>query len=187
MLTFVAAVLVAASVAPASLLHPIQVTTEYDHSAPLGNRSYSWGRVTMQVPLYQSVVQAAIDKDLAARGWQLAPSGGSATLFANGDIRNMQQLESFYSGLDGDGGWGEGWGLHGWGAGWTPYYGVETANAMSTAEGHLVVDIFDSGSHRLLFRGVTGDDLSNTEKKNTEELDKGLKKMFSKFPPKGNR
>ncbi len=167
----------------ASLLHPVQITTEYDHSAHLAGRTYSWGRVTMQVPGYQDVVKAAVDKNLRARGWQLVPTGGSATIFATGDISSEPQMTAFYSGPGA--GWGQGWGAQGWGPGWKPGYGEPTWNALSRAGNNLVIDIWDTSSRQLLFRGVMDDDLSGVEKKNTKGLEQSLKKMFKKFPPKG--
>ena len=98
-----------------------------------------------------------------------------------GDVRGQDQLEDFYKG---NGGWGQPWSAQGWGAGWKPQYGEATFNALNVPENNLVVDMFDSGNHRLLFRGVLEDDLSGTEKKTTKLLNKNFKRMFKKFPPK---
>ncbi len=178
----VSAAVLACPAAQASLLHPVPIETEYDHSTHLAGRTYSWGSVTMQVTAYQDGVKAMIDKNLKARGWQLVPSGGSATIFATGDISSEAQMQAFYNGPGA--GWGQGWGAQGWGAGWKPGYGEPTWNALSRAGNNLIVDIFDSSSHQLLFRGVMEDDLSGVEKKDTKVLQKSLKKMFKKFPPK---
>ncbi len=160
-----------------------KVTTEYDHSAPLARRTYSWGGVRMEMPQYAPTVRAAVDKDLQKRGWQLAVTGGSATVFAAGGIRGIGELEA--DSAKQNGGWAaDQWGLQGLGPGWKPTYGEATINALGTAESHLVVDIFDTGSRRLLFRGVGPDRLSNTEKKNNKGLEESVKLMFKKFPPK---
>ncbi len=160
-----------------------KVTTEDDRSAPLVRQTYSWGRVHMETPLYEPTVRAAVDKDLQARGWQLVPSGGSVAVYATGDIRSEAQLESIY-GKQGPA-WAAGqWGAHGLGPGWKPFYGEATNVALSTAESHLVVDFFDAQNHRLLFRGVAPDRLSGSRKQNTQGLEKALKLMFKKFPPK---
>jgi hypothetical protein len=158
------------------------VFTEYDHAAPLAGRTYSWGDLRLEVPLYTPVVRAAIDKDLAARGWQLVASGGSVTIFGTGNVRSETQLEDFYKSTGA--GWAQGWGLNGWGPGWKPFYGEDTSSGMCSAASHLVIDMFDTGSHRLLFRGVMTSDFSRTQKKNTKNFDTSLKKMFKKFPPK---
>ncbi len=164
-------------------LHPSTVTVESDRSAALARRSYSWGDVHLAVAQYDGTVRAAVDKILAAKGWQLVPSGGSATLFAVGDVRGEAQLVESYSKQGG--GWGAGqWGWQGLGAGWKPQFGEATVNALATAESHLVVDVFDTASHKLLFRGVMVEDVSGTEKANIKGLQKKLKAMWKKLPRK---
>ncbi len=160
-----------------------KVTTEYDHSAPLAGRTYSWGGLHMDVPEYEPAVHAATDKYLQARGWQLAPSGGSATIFVMGNVRGEPQLEKSY--IEQGQGWGAGqWSPQGLGRGWAPTYGQATITALSTPESHLVFDIFDTSSHKLLFRGITVEDLSGTEKSNTKRIAQSIKLIFKKFPPR---
>ncbi len=159
-----------------------KVTTEYDRAAPLARRTYSWGGMHMEVPSYEPTVRAAMDRDLAKRGWLLAPSGGSLTLFAMGGIRSEAELESGYAKQNPA--WSPRWSAQGWGSGWKPFYGEATVAALGSAESHLVVDIFDTSTHQLLFRGIAPDHLSRSEKQNTKNLQKALKLMFKKFPPK---
>ena len=168
------------------ILPPPSVTIEYDHSVSLVRRSYSWGEVRMAVPQYAGTVRAAIDANLQKKGWQLLPSGGSTTIYAHGDIRGEAQLSTVYggSGADAAGNWGQVWTTQGLGPGWKPYYGEAVFNALNVPENNLVVDIFDSGSHRLLFRGVMQDELSAPEKQTTKVLTRTIKHMFNKFPPK---
>jgi hypothetical protein len=40
------------------------------------------------------------------RGWTLAPTGGSVTVFATDNIHDQQEIETMYDGLGG--GWGGG-------------------------------------------------------------------------------
>ena len=62
-------------------------------------------------------------------------------------------------------GWGGGWGWGGWGGfggGFGPGgFGDSTTRIENQRVAHLVLDIFDSTNHHLLFRGVTDRDLSN--------------------------
>ncbi len=168
------------------VLPPPAVTIEYDHSASLVRRSYSWGEIHMAVPQYAGAVRAAIDASLQKRGWQLVPSGGSTVVFAHGDIRGEAQLLAAYGGASPEaaGTWLQSWTVQGYGPGWKPYYGEAVLNALSVPENNLVVDIFDTSDHRLLFRGVMQDELSAPEKQTTKTLTKTIKRMFSKFPPK---
>jgi hypothetical protein len=62
--------------------------------------------------------------------------------------------------------------------------------AMTTIEtvpvGTLVLDIYDSGSHHLVWRGMAHDTLSDKPEKNAQKLDKAVDKMFRKFPPRAS-
>jgi hypothetical protein len=49
--------------------------------------------------------------------------------------------------------------------------------------GTLVVDLFDTKTKQLLWRGTSSDTLSNNSDKNIKNLDKGVEKMFKNFPP----
>lgn len=168
--------------AHASLWRPLHVAVGYDASAQWSSyHTYSWGKVTMAVPAYEAPVKAAIQKELGARGWQWVPSGGSATVFILGNIQGQQQLDDLYQAYGK--GWDPPWGLHGLGTGWAKDdYGELTHIAMSNPGNNLVVDMFDSNSHLLLVRGVAGDDLANTEKKNVKNLQKILHKMLHPLP-----
>jgi len=47
----------------------------------------------------------------------------------------------------------------------------------------LVVDLFDTKTKQLIWRGSSSDTLSNNSDKNIKNLDKGAEKMFKHFPP----
>jgi phosphomevalonate kinase len=49
---------------------------------------------------------------------------------------------------------------------------------------NLVIDLFDSGTKALLWRGLAAQDLSTNANKNTKDLDIDISKMFKSFPPK---
>jgi hypothetical protein len=53
--------------------------------------------------------------------------------------------------------------------------------------GTLVVDLFDTKTKTLLWRGISSDTLSNNSDKNIKNLDKGVEKMFKKFPPESQK
>jgi uncharacterized protein DUF4136 len=172
-LSFTAALLLSGSFALAN-----NVRTDYDHDAKFSSyHTYSWGTVKTSNPLNEDRVKAAVDKDLQARGWQLVATGGSATVFATGNVKNEQEAETMYDGMGGGwGGFGGGFGMDG--------FGEADTTVENQRVGHLVVDIFDASSHHLLFRGVADDDLSNKASKNTKNLDKDISDMLKKFPPK---
>jgi len=49
--------------------------------------------------------------------------------------------------------------------------------------GTLVIDLFDTKTKQLIWRGTASDTLSNNSNKNIENLNKGVEKLFKKFPP----
>ncbi len=164
------------------------VRTDYDHQVNFSNyHTYSWGQVKTDDPLAQSRVKAEIDKDLQAKGWQLVPSGGQTMVFVTDNIKTEKELETNYDSFGG--GWGGGWGyrgFRGFGGGFGPGgFGTSTTQQVDQQVGHLVVDIFESSNHNLLFRGIADNDLGNNADKNTKNVDKNIDKIFKKFPGQG--
>jgi len=47
----------------------------------------------------------------------------------------------------------------------------------------LVVEMFDTRTAKLIWRGSSSDTLSDKPDKNIKNLDKGVQKMFKNFPP----
>jgi Domain of unknown function (DUF4136) len=54
---------------------------------------------------------------------------------------------------------------------------------MSQKIGTLVVDIFDSQTQKLIWRGKQSDALSGNPDKNEKKLTKDIAGMFKHFPP----
>lgn len=160
------------------------VKTDYNHQANFSNyHTYSWGTVQMADPLMADRVKHAIDNALQQKGWQEVPSGGQVTIMVKGQIHNEQEAETFYDGLGG--GWGHGWGWRGWGWGGGGF-GESTTTVTNVPEGHLVVDMFDTQTKELVWRGISSAELSNDPDKNSKKLYADVNKMFKKFPPKTN-
>lgn len=161
------------------------IRTDYDHNANFSNyKTYSWATVKTSNPLDEDRVKGAVDRDLQANGWQRLPSGGVATLFATGNIKNEPEAETMYDGLGG--GWGGGWGWGGWGGfggGFGPGgFGEATTTTENQRVEHLVIDIFNASNHHLLFRGVADNDLSNNAGKNIKNLTKDINDILKKLP-----
>ena len=49
--------------------------------------------------------------------------------------------------------------------------------------GTLVLDMYDSRTRDLVWRGWASDTLSNKPEKNQDKLSKSINKMFDHFPP----
>jgi hypothetical protein len=131
---------------------------------------------------YDLPVRTAITKELAKRGWQYVATGGNTTVFVWGDIQSQAQLDGDYDKY-GQGWVAPVWGLQGLGSGWAKdEYGQLTHIALMKPGNNLVVDIFDTASHRLLVRAVGEDDLESTQKNNAKRLEKTIHKMLNQVP-----
>jgi hypothetical protein len=113
-------------------------------------------------------VKSAIDEQLTANGWTHVPEGGAAMVMAIQATRAKPTLETFY---DGFGGW------H-----WRGL-GTSITTIEHYKEGTLIVDIFDTDTERLLWRGVAEHSLSDNSDKNIKVMNKAVQKLFQHFPP----
>ncbi len=63
--------------------------------------------------------------------------------------------------------------------------GDSTTDTVDVKVGKLVIDIFDSKSKSLLWRGSASEDLSDNSSKNSKNLAKDIDKLLKDFPPQG--
>ena len=114
-------------------------------------------------------IKSAVNGSLAAKGFTEVPSGGDISIVAMETTRDQQTLDTFYNNLGGGWRWGG--------------FGDATTTTENYKVGTLVIDLFDTNTKNLLWRGSASDTLSNKSEKNIDNLDKGVEKMFKKFPP----
>ena len=140
-----------------------QVKTDFDRSADFSQyKTYSWEKVHTQNPLWVDRIKAAVNSALAGKGGTEVESGGNVS------------YESF----------GGGWGWRGrFGGGFGDGFGDSTTTESTYKVGTLIVDLFDSNTKKLIWRGSASDTLSDKSYKNIKTLDKGVEKMFDHFPP----
>ena len=152
-----------------------QVKTDYDRGANFGQyKSYSWQQVKTKDALDVDRIKSAVNAALAAKGWTLVESGGDVAIIAIEMTRDQQTLNTFYDGFGG------GWGWRRFGGGG---FGEATTTTETYKVGTLVIDLFDTKTKQLIWRGASSDTLSNISDKNIKNLDKGVEKMFKNFPP----
>jgi hypothetical protein len=151
-----------------------KVTTDYDHDANFSKyRSFSWVMEPhTKNPLMKDRIVEAINQELRAKGLTLVENGGSLDIAAHAATKEEKTLQSFYDGFPG---WG-----------WNSRFGGTTTVTVDTYEvGTLVVDLFDSSTKQVVWRGVATDTISDDPDKNTKKLHEDVADMFKKFPPKG--
>ncbi len=147
-----------------------QVKTDYDRGANFTQyKTYSWANVKASDPLWVDRIKSSVESALAAKGLTQVESGGDMSITAMEITRNEQTLNTFYD--NGFGGWR-------WGG-----FGNATTTTETYKVGTLVVDLFDTQSKKLVWRGSSSDTLSNKSDKNIKNLNKGVDKMFKHFPP----
>jgi hypothetical protein len=152
-----------------------QVKTDYDRSANFGQyKTYSWEQVKTKDTLDVDRIKNAVNVALMAKGWTQVESGGDVSIVAMEITRNQETLNTFYDGFGG------GWGWRRFGGGG---FGEATTTTETYKVGTVVVDLFDTKTKQLIWRGATSDTLSNNSDKNIKNLDKGVEKMFKNFPP----
>jgi hypothetical protein len=156
-----------------------QVKTDYDRAANFTQyKTYSWQHVKTRDPLDVDRIKGAVNAALAAKGWTHVDSGGDASIVAVEMTRDQQTLNTFYDGLGG------GWGWRRFGGGG---FGEATTTTETYKVGTVVVDLFDTKSKQLIWRGSASDTLSNNSDKNIKNLDKSIEKMFQHFPPNASK
>lgn len=152
------------------------VKIDYDKAfnfAPI--RTYSialgtkWGN-----DLSERRVLAEVDEAIAAKGWTKVDTNPDVQVVLHGATQTKRNASTFYSGMGGYGGYGYG-----------GFGGMGTASTVVNEYkvGMLVVDIFDSKSKGLIFRGTAEDEISDNSERNQKRIEKASTKMFKDFPP----
>ena len=168
----------------------VSVYTDYNHNIDFRQyHTFSVYRVHSGDPLMQSRLQSDIIASLQERGWRQVPQGGDVAITAISNVRNAQEYRTFYNGPGpgwGYGGWGGRWGWGGWGgAGWGGWGGggVATTRSYTVPVGTLAVDMYDTRTHELIFRGTAADEFSSKHADtNARKQAKQVDKIFDKLP-----
>ena len=127
--------------------------------------------------LSEQRVKKEFAEALTEKGWKemKAETGADMLVVLHGATDVKKSLSTFYDG------WG-GYGYGGWGgAGMS--MGSSTTQVYEYTVGTLVVDMFPTASHNLVFRGTASDELNKNPEKNLKKIDKAATKMFKDFPP----
>lgn len=160
----------------AGLLAASEVGAEFDRQADFSKyKTYSWGKKpdTGKAETDARIVEV-IDGQLKAKGWERVEQMPSdAVLAAIAIIREDQQIDTAYSG------WGPGWNWSGPG----PLAGAATTVRTENRIGTLVVDIFDAGTKKVVWRGTAKDTLSSEVEVNRRKLQQAVTRLFKGFPP----
>lgn len=129
--------------------------------------TYAWGAGTpAQDPLMAQRIVAAIDTQLAAKGWKKVDSDPDLVVMYHVATDQQKSLN---------------WQNYG---GWGRFGGMGSAQVDTVITGQLKVDLADYKAKQFLWRGTATDTLSSDPKKNAKKIDKAVTKMFQKLLPK---
>ena len=151
------------------------IKTDYDHAADFAAyKTYSWIKADAGDSLWSDRIRRAVDQQLSAKGMTMVQAGGDMGVTAMGRTTERQTYTTFYDGLGG------GWFWRGFGG-----ETMATTSVQETPVGTLNVDLFDSRTKKLIWRGTSTKTLSEHPDKNTRKLDDAVADMFKKYPPRG--
>ena len=175
-------------VASAALLTSVavaqKVSSDYDRSIDFGHyHTFSIYRVHASDSLVEGRLRDNIAQSLSQHGWQQVPQGGDVAVTAIGEVKDQQEYSTFYNDLGpgwGYGGWRGGFGWGGWGGGPS----TATTRSFTVPIGTLAIDLYDTKTHQLVFRGTAVDQLSHKSDKNIKKGEQAVDKIFDKLPKK---
>jgi hypothetical protein len=152
----------------------MDVSVDHDETVDFSKyKTFIWIHPPMlNDPLMRQRIGDAVNRMLQEKGVRLvsSPEEADLGLIANGATEQRQTLQTFYDTFP------AGWGWGGWGTARTV---IDTYQV-----GTLVMDMFDMGTKRVVWRGVATDTLSDKPEKNTKKINKAVKEMLEDFPPK---
>jgi hypothetical protein len=145
-----------------------QVSVNYNHSQSFsGFHTYAWGSDNtnqIQNSILAQVAQQDIEAAMQAKGFQKVQESQNPDLIllASGGMRQQTSYSA--------------WGMRGIGGGMggiTPQQNVEAT---------LIVDLHDTKTQSLIWRGIAQDTLSNNGDKNQKIVQSAISKMFKQWP-----
>lgn len=158
-------------------------------------RSYTW-IPNQQDTFYRQFVREDVNKALMAKGLTEAANPNTADLKV---VYHFKTEEVMDSATTSDGfGWGGGpWGgWNGWGGwgGWGPWgMGIGFGDGMYTQQqprtiGILTLDLVDSKSNQVVWRGqATEDNIASSQSGDEEQIQRSIRKLFDQYPPRNAR
>lgn len=149
--------------------HAQKVNTDWDHSVQNFSsfKTYEWLKPVRSTgnPLMDQRIVAAIDAQMAQKGLQHVENNPDVLVTYSTGLQRQKSGTVTGMGRMRMGG------------------GMGTIDQNISNAGTLVVDISNSHSKQLLWRGTAADTLSDKPEKNTQKIQKAVEKMFKKYPP----
>jgi hypothetical protein len=156
----------------------VAVRTDWDQAHDFSAwRSFAWmpegtepkGRRPVDDPLVDERIRAAVERTLAAKGYQRArnPDFYVGTAVYVREKLDVYTINHYY-------GWGYRWGV-----------GLPETHVTEYDEGTLVIDLADAKSRKLVWRGSGSKriDPSPSPERVTESVNRAVEEILADFPP----
>ena len=150
-----------------------KIEVDFDHQADFAKyKTFAYVKTKpVQNELMDQRIQEAIKNELRQKGLTESQSNPSMVVtYTAAEKENTTYMTDSW-------GYGGGWRFGGG-------MGTSTTNSFTSVKGTVVVDMYDAGNKQMLFRGSASETVSDKPEKNAEKINKGMKKLFEKFPPK---
>jgi Domain of unknown function (DUF4136) len=153
------------------------INTDYDHSINFAKYStFTLGKVHATDPSVEQRILVALNRDLGTKYLHPADNTGDLVITVVESNQDTQEYSSFYDGLGGGLGWKRGWGAGG--------FLDNTATVQDIPAGTLVIDMYDTKTKTVVWRGSITQALTGSADKKDQEMDKAVDKVLAKYPPK---
>ncbi|MEO8603498.1 MAG: DUF4136 domain-containing protein [bacterium] len=167
----------------------VRVTSEFDRSANFGAlHTYAWrpgapretGDPRIKTTRFDAAVRSAVDRVLAAKGYQLAAAGTTVDFLVWYHVVVRQKASA--AEIDRTYGYGHtaGWGGYGGWGGWS------TSQTYNYEEGTLLIYVIDPTTMNLLWRGTGSRVIAKgaSREKRAARLNDAVEQILAKFPPR---
>jgi hypothetical protein len=152
------------------------VTIDYDHTVNFAKfKTYTWQKVHATDPSVEDRITIAANRDLAQRYMTEVDKDSDVMIVAVEATQDKAEFGAFYDGLSGYT-WQRGWGAGG--------FLDSAATAQDIPVDTLVLDMYDTKTHKLLWRGAVTEPVGGSQDKNDQKIDKAVTQLISKYPPK---
>jgi len=153
-----------------------ETSVDWDREADFSSlKTYAWaGRRHEEVSdLVHRRILDAVNTQLQAKGLSENESNPDVYVTYHGDDNERVVVDTTHYGY----GYGRGWRWRGYGG------SMSTSRVRTYKEGTLIVDIYRAAAKELIWRGTVTGTISEDPQKNTQLINKGVQKVFEKFPP----
>jgi hypothetical protein len=156
---------------------PAQTATiDYDHTINfLKFKTYTWGKLHATDPSVEDRITIALKRDMEGRYMTEVSNNGDVTIAAVDATQDQQEFTTFYDSLGSDFAWQRPWGTG---------FMDSQATLGDIPVNTLIIDLYDTKSHKLLWRGTVTEPLAGSTDRKDNAIDKAVTMLISKYPPK---